>query len=153
LFHLRALLRFSPLDADWLVAQAKLHDLQNRLGFIVAMAQAIGTKAALDQAHLAELAALEERLERSRLAREDTLCNADMDVAERKAVLTWRGPVEEHWNLVTYWKAELGGFVHAALYNLDRPTMDVDFVATAEGTGARWQWAGSNAARPWPPHD
>ena len=37
-------LQYWDLDRKWLVGQAKLHDLQNRLGFVVALARKAGLK-------------------------------------------------------------------------------------------------------------
>ena len=57
--------------------RAKLHDLQNRLGFVVALARQVAERK--EQATTAAtLAAVEQQLEPSRLAREDTLCRESM---------------------------------------------------------------------------
>src|SRR5262245_48562995 len=66
------LLHYPALDRDWLVREAKLQDLQNRLGFVVSLARHLAERvAASDEAK--NLDELERRLERSRLAQEDTL--------------------------------------------------------------------------------
>ena len=89
-------LRFSELNREWLVEQAKLHDVQNRLAYVVTVASELdGDSAAKD------LRALVLRLEPSRLAREDTLCHDSMTDAERRWLRQHRPPQAEHWNLLT----------------------------------------------------
>src|SRR5260221_58541 len=60
--------RYPDLDWDWLVTRAKLHDLQNRLGFVVGLAREVAERKA-QAATVAALTAVERRLEPSRLAR------------------------------------------------------------------------------------
>jgi transcriptional regulator with XRE-family HTH domain len=98
-------LTYPELDWDWLVPQAKLFDLQNRLGFVVAMAR----KAAALRSNAsgqAALMAVEQRLEHARLAREDTLCRESMPPAERRWLGTARSELARHWNLLTGLTAE-----------------------------------------------
>lgn len=64
------------LDRKWLVEQVKLRDLQNRLGFVVSLARRKAENNPRFKNQAAALAELEQQLERSRLAREDTLCEA-----------------------------------------------------------------------------
>src|SRR3989442_13339466 len=66
-------LKFSPLDHDWLVREAKLRDLQNRLGLVVTLARGLAERAG-DRPRARALEEFEAVLERSRLAREDTFC-------------------------------------------------------------------------------
>ena len=92
--------QYPELDWDWLVAHAKVHDLQNRLGFIVGLARQVAERKM--QAAAAEaLAAVEQRLEPSRLAREDTLCRESMTQAERRWLRDRRPAQAQHWNLLT----------------------------------------------------
>jgi transcriptional regulator with XRE-family HTH domain len=92
--------RYSDLDWDWLVREAKLHDLQNRLGFVVGLAKQVAERK--EQPATAEaLAAVERRLEPSRLAREDTLCHDSMTQAERRWLRERRSTQAQHWNLLT----------------------------------------------------
>jgi hypothetical protein len=65
--------QFEDLDSSWLVAQCRLLNLQNRLGYLV-------TLAGREQGHLQAMLA---ELERSRLAAESTLCRDFMPPAER----------------------------------------------------------------------
>ena len=93
------------LNWEWLLAQAKLHDLQNRLGFVVALAKAVADRHQ-DGRAVEALTQVEAQLEPSRLVREDTLARESMTQAERRWVRTHRPPTAEHWNLLTGLTAE-----------------------------------------------
>jgi transcriptional regulator with XRE-family HTH domain len=95
------LLRYPGLDWSWLVRQAKLLDVQNRLGFLVDVAKELAATRAHFRPALEQLSAVEEQLERARLAREDTLCRESMPAAERRWLETNRSPLARHWNLLT----------------------------------------------------
>lgn len=95
------LLTYPDLDWSWLVRHAKLQDAQNRLGFLVAVAKNLAATRAEFQPALRQLTAVEQRLERARLAREDTLCRESMPAAERRWLETNRSPLARHWNLLT----------------------------------------------------
>jgi hypothetical protein len=89
-------LRFPDLNRDWLVERAKLHDVQNRLGYVAALAaQVAGAEAA------PRLRELVQALEPSRLAREGTLCHDSMTETERRWLREQRPPEAKHWNLLT----------------------------------------------------
>lgn len=92
--------QYPDLDWTWLVAQAKLHDLQNRLGFVVGLAREVATRKG-PTATAGALANVAQRLEQSRLAREDTLCRESMTQAERRWLRQRRSGQAEHWNLLT----------------------------------------------------
>lgn len=101
---------YADLDWDWAVRNAKLHDLQNRLGFVTTLAYQFGASQAGRQStdeprsrRLKEYAAI---LDRSRLAKEDTLCDASLTEAERKWLRVNRPPEAAHWNLLTDMKVE-----------------------------------------------
>jgi len=100
------LLNFMALDTDWLVREAKVRDLQNRLGFVVNLAKEVAVRDAQHADRLEALTALEATLDRSRLVCEDTLCEAAMSAMMRAVVRGSRSPSAAHWNLVTGWKAE-----------------------------------------------
>lgn len=90
-------------DADWLwlVDQVKLKDVQNRLGFVVGLARQFATSREGFQSALQPLAQLQAKLERARLAREDTLCRESMPAAERRWLASNRSPLAQHWNLLS----------------------------------------------------
>lgn len=91
---------YPDLDWRWLVDQAKLHDLQNRLGFVVSVARQVAERKG-PVATAQALATVERRLESSRLAREDTLCRESMTQAERRWLRERRPEHAQHWNLLT----------------------------------------------------
>ena len=89
-------LHFPDLDREWLVERAKLHDVQNRLAYVVTLAAELAGAGV--GARLRELVL---GLEPSRLAREDTLCHDSMSAAERRWLRKHRSQQAEHWNLLT----------------------------------------------------
>jgi len=89
-------LRFPDLNREWLVERAKVHDVQNRLAYVVTLASEL---AGAGVATLLRDLAL--GLEPSRLACEDTLCHDSMTETERRWVREQRSEQAEHWNLLT----------------------------------------------------
>lgn len=89
-----ALSEFTDLDAVWLAAQSRLLNLQNRLGYLVTLADEGETRTP----HLAQLL---RELETSRLASEGTLCRDSMPRTEREWVRRKRPAAAEHWRLLT----------------------------------------------------
>ena len=98
-------LRYSTLDWSWVVREAKVRDLQNRLGFVVGLARQLAVRVG-DEGKARSLAGLEAHLERSRLAREDTLCRASLPEPERRWLVAHRPEAAKHWNLLTDWTAD-----------------------------------------------
>jgi transcriptional regulator with XRE-family HTH domain len=84
--------KFPDLDWEWLAAQCRLLNLQNRLGFLVALTQGLGVTFQPDVLAM---------LEASRLASEGTLCRDSMGAVERNWVRTYRPAEAAHWNLLT----------------------------------------------------
>lgn len=91
---------YIDLDWDWLIREAKLRDVQNRLGFLVALARRVADKRG-DEAAVCKLRQAQEVLERARLVREDTLCQQSLSDAERRWLRQARPPDAHHWNLLT----------------------------------------------------
>jgi hypothetical protein len=91
---------YPDMNWDWLLSNAKLHDRQNRLGFVVTLAEKLADKVA-DRARSQRLADSRALLERSRLVQEDTLCHDSMTKVERKWLRVNRPPEAKHWNLLT----------------------------------------------------
>ncbi|MEK6664918.1 MAG: helix-turn-helix transcriptional regulator [candidate division NC10 bacterium] len=98
-------LRYWTLDWEWLVREAKLRDLQNRLGFVVSLARRLAERAR-DERKARALNELESELERSRLAREDTLCKASLPEPERRWLAENRPEEAKHWNVLTDWTVD-----------------------------------------------
>ncbi len=95
------LLRYPDLDWDWLVSHAKLRNLQNRLGFLVAVAREFAEAHPGWVASAARLRQVEQELERARLAAETTLGREEMPRAEREWLVRNRPPLAERWNVLT----------------------------------------------------
>jgi hypothetical protein len=91
---------YADMNWDWLHNNSKLHDRQNRLGFVVSLATELAEKAG-DSMRTQKLTGSRSLLERSRLVQEDTLCHDSMTKAERKWLRANRPPEAKHWNLLT----------------------------------------------------
>lgn len=94
------LLHFPDMDWPQLEKAAKANDLQNRLGFLTALARKTAERRG-DVKTAALLKDREERLYDSRLANEGTLCNDPMTNAERRWILQNRPALARRWNLLT----------------------------------------------------
>ncbi|MBO0859657.1 MAG: helix-turn-helix transcriptional regulator [Chloracidobacterium sp.] len=93
-------LKFPDLNWRWLAQAARMRDLQNRLGYVTNVARRLAElRGEREKARL--LAAEESTLERSRLAREDTLCHESLTEAEKKWLRKNRPPEARHWRLLT----------------------------------------------------
>jgi transcriptional regulator with XRE-family HTH domain len=91
---------FSRLDWDWLIARVKLADCQNRLGFVVSLGRQVAIRRH-DVDAASRLRRVEQLLESSRLAREDSLGQADMTDAERRWLRRQRPDDARRWNLLS----------------------------------------------------
>lgn len=99
-------IQYHNLDWDWLIREAKVRDVQNRLGFIVTLARQVAeNRGNVDSAR--SLHQVEEILDRARLVREDTLCQQSLSGAERRWLRQTRPPEARHWNLLTDLRAQL----------------------------------------------
>jgi hypothetical protein len=98
-------LQYCDLDRAWLLREAKLGDLQNRLGFVVSLARRLAQRTGASHS-VDALLDLEAELERSRLAREDTLCGGSLPAAERRRLESHRPDEARHWNLLTDWTVD-----------------------------------------------
>lgn len=87
---------FYDLNWVWLIAQCRLLNVQNRLGYLVVLARQLGNSTADANLKNALL-----HLEQSRLASEGTLCRESMSDAERDWVRKHRAPEASHWSMLT----------------------------------------------------
>jgi hypothetical protein len=95
------LLNFEGFDCTALAVQAKLNDLQNRLGFTVALARELAEQGPRWRHRTQELRGIEESIEPSRLAREDTYGARVRSERMREWLRDHRSKSAEHWNLLT----------------------------------------------------
>jgi transcriptional regulator with XRE-family HTH domain len=100
------LLRHEGLDLGQLVSDAKARDLQNRLGFTVALARQVAEHRNEFEGRLPDLRQLEAALERSRLAREEPFGQGRPHDRMREWLRTNRSRTAKHWNLLTDLKVE-----------------------------------------------
>ena len=91
---------YNNLDWEWLVREAKVRDVQNRLGFVVTLARQVAEKRG-DGPTAERLHEISEILDRARLVREDTLCQVQLSDAERRWLRQTRPAEASHWNLLT----------------------------------------------------
>lgn len=94
-------LQYPDLDFEWLLTEVKLRDLQNRLGFVVGLAHEVAAAREDAEQTGAVLSRVAARLERARLAREDTLCQENLSAVEREWLRKTRPPAAAHWNLLS----------------------------------------------------
>ena len=98
-------LTYVEMDWEWLVRNAKVCDVQNRLGFAVSLAKEVAAGRS-DSNGAQKLQKYLEMLERARLAREDTFCHDSMTQAERTWLREHRSLTAGHWNLLTDMEAK-----------------------------------------------
>ena len=110
------------IDPDWLVTEARLLNLTNRLGFVVDLARRVldrsGTadpprkdrarddKDHVNSARYQTLTRLSETLRAGRLAIEDTFGQASLTETERDWFRANRPQEAKFWNLLTNWQPE-----------------------------------------------
>jgi transcriptional regulator with XRE-family HTH domain len=100
------LLEFEEWDVDELVGRAKARDLQNRLGFTVALAREVAERNLSHKHRANKLRELEKVLDSSRLAKEDTFGRSETSDRMRSWVRQNRSHAARHWNLLTDLKVD-----------------------------------------------
>jgi transcriptional regulator with XRE-family HTH domain len=94
-------LAFPNMDWEWLLRETKVRNRQNRLGFVLELSlQAARRLSKLEQVEVLENVL--GQLGTSRLAVEDTLCQASMTQVERKWQRSHRPEMATRWNLLTH---------------------------------------------------
>jgi hypothetical protein len=93
-------LQYPQMNWPWLIAQAKLRNRQNRLGFIVHLAARAAVIGAQRRVAAAPYRVVAE-LRKARLASNDTLCRAAWPPTERRYAHEKRSRVAAYWNLDT----------------------------------------------------
>jgi transcriptional regulator with XRE-family HTH domain len=100
------LLHYEGFDLERLVADAKAQDLQNRLGFTVALARQVAESKEAFERRLPELRHFEVALEPSRLAREETFGQGHVLERLREWLRGEQSEEARHWNLLTDLRVE-----------------------------------------------
>ena len=96
---------YTDLNWEWLRDRVKLHNAQNRLGYLVHLAE----QTAGLSGHRPAVQALSrwlDELEAARLAGEGTLCRDSMPEPEREWLRSNRPEAAAHWSLLTSLTAE-----------------------------------------------
>lgn len=93
------------MDWDWLIRNAKPHNRQNRLEFVVALACELA-ESGNDSSRLRNLRQCLDALEEVRLGCEDTFCRESMTHAEKAWLRENRSDTAGHWNLLTDMKGK-----------------------------------------------
>jgi hypothetical protein len=92
-------LKYAQPDS-WLVENARKFNLQNRLGFVVSLARQVA-EMRHEGARAKELSQLENLLDDSRLAKEDSFYRPPRTESERDWLRKNRTEDAVHWNLLT----------------------------------------------------
>ena len=98
--------QYHNLDWEWLTREAKVRDVQNRLGFVVMLARQVAENRG-DIVAAGRLRQVEKILDRARLVREDTLCQESLSNAERRWLRQTRPTEASHWKLLTDLRAPM----------------------------------------------
>lgn len=97
---------YPDLNWEWLRDRVKLQNAQNRLGYVVHLAEQTARGLRDHQSAVQVLSRWENDLEEARLAREGTLCRDSMPERERAWLRLHRPKAAAHWNLLTSLTAE-----------------------------------------------
>ncbi|MFY9725786.1 MAG: helix-turn-helix transcriptional regulator [Bryobacteraceae bacterium] len=97
---------YTDLNWEWLRDLAKLNNAQNRLGYLVHLAEQTARALPAGQSAVRVLSRWENELEEARLAREGTLCRDSMPESERTWLRANRPEAAAHWSLLTGLTAE-----------------------------------------------
>ena len=104
------LLQYGTMDEklkEWMVKEARLRGLTNRLGFAVTLARQVAERKGDTQSDTYNsLVGLERELYRSRLAEEDTFCQDQLSERQRAWLRETRPEAAKRWNLLTNWRPE-----------------------------------------------
>lgn len=102
------MVQYSGMPFGWLVQQAKLLDLQNRLGFVTTLAREVVERQSPNERNRVEvLRKLEDVLENSKLAKVEPLGKASLGPRERQWLTENRSEEASRWNLLTDWRPEM----------------------------------------------
>jgi transcriptional regulator with XRE-family HTH domain len=92
---------YTDLNWEWLRDRAKWNNAQNRLGYLVHLAEQTARAWPGRQGAVQVLSRWEQELEEARLAREGTLCRDSMPESERAWLRSNRPEAAIHWSLLT----------------------------------------------------
>ena len=94
-------LQYPAMDWSTVLYETKVANLQNRLGFVVALARRLALRGK-NTDHATKLRSVLEELKRSRLVSEDTLCHDSLSETEKRWLRQGgRSKRARYWNLLT----------------------------------------------------
>lgn len=97
---------YTDLNWGWLRDRVKLNNAQNRLGYLVHLAEQVARAVPERQGAVQVLSRWEGELEEARLAHEGTLCRDSMPEPERNWLRSNRPEAALHWSLLSGLTAE-----------------------------------------------
>jgi len=97
---------YTNLNWGWVRDRAKLNNAQNRLGYLVHLAEQTARVLPERQGAVQVLSQWENELDEARLAREGTLCRESMPEPERNWLRANRPEAAAYWSLLTGLTAE-----------------------------------------------
>lgn len=101
------LLNYPDLDREWLLREARLRNLTNRLGFVVSLAMRVEEQRGnVDSSLYLNLTAFESALRLSRLEAEFTFGGPMMSTEQQEWVRQNRSKDAEYWHVLTTWQPE-----------------------------------------------
>lgn len=102
------LMHYSDMNREWLITQARVRNLSNRLGFVVTLAMKIlQRKGEASSVACQALQALEVELQQSRLDRADEVFGqASVSPRELEWLRENRPDEAKYWHLLTDWRPE-----------------------------------------------
>ena len=98
-------LRYWNMSWERISSEAKVRDLQNRLGFTLSLARDLAKRLQYTDA-AGRLRQAEQNLKRSLLAKEDTYCNEQLTASERRWLREHRPRKAAQWRLLSDLRAE-----------------------------------------------
>lgn len=99
--------KMAQVCKEWLFEKTRLKNLTNRLGFVVSTAKLVlENRGETQSERYRALMQMENDLQNSLLAREDTLCQASLSPAERTWLRDTRPETASKWNVLTDWRPE-----------------------------------------------
>lgn len=102
------MVQYPDMPFHWLVRQARLSDLQNRLGFVTTLArEVVERRTPNDGDRVEALRKPEDTLETSKLARVEPLRKVAVGPRERQWLAENRSAEASRWNLLTDWRPEM----------------------------------------------
>src|SRR5689334_18998285 len=99
-------LAYPHLDQKWLVTQARVLNLSNRLGFVVDLARQVAENSGEGSSAAPFLDELVSEVKAGRLDVEGTLCQDSLSEKERKWLRENRSELARYWHLLTNWRPE-----------------------------------------------